>query len=537
VGPIFRFFARHKILAALCVLLLAFCLFLGYRSIGPWRFYRADLVKPAPGTPITPGVLKVGVAKRDITPDLSKYDVFEDVNNNNKYEPDKGDSFKDTNGNGKVDAVWIAGFGNNRPAKGVHDPLWARAIAFENNGVRVAMVTVDGIGMFHEKIIDMRHRLDPALDIDHLMVSSLHNHETPDTMGIWSVGLEKPYYRFDHAHMELVIRAVVEAAEEAVRNLEPAESILAETEVGPAGYVDDSRVPLVYDNVIRCARFVKPGTDDTIATMLVWGNHPETLGGSNPLLTSDFCHYWREGVEQGLPEPNGVPGLGGMCLYFQGQVGGLMTQLHTTVPDRNGQKEYSEASFEKAQALGENLAVATVKALRGETAWKSTSSEVAVVARSVFAKPKPLFALAGFLGLVHPGWFWGKARTEVDAFRIGDIEVLTIPGELYPEIGNGGVEAPAGQDFTIAPVETPSLRSQMQGKLTMIMGLANDELGYIVPRSQWDAEAPFAYGREKDQYGEENSFGPEVAPTLHAAALEVLGELHAVLPKTAEAAR
>jgi hypothetical protein len=328
-------------------------------------------------------VLKVGVAKRDITPDLSKYDVFEDVNNNNKYEPDKGDSFKDTNGNGKVDAVWIAGFGNNRPAKGVHDPLWARAIAFENNGVRVAMVTVDGIGMFHEKIIDMRHRLDPALDIDHLMVSSLHNHETPDTMGIWSVGLEKPYYRFDHAHMELVIRAVVEAAEEAVRNLEPAESILAETEVGPAGYVDDSRVPLVYDNVIRCARFVKPGTDDTIATMLVWGNHPETLGGSNPLLTSDFCHYWREGVEQGLPEPNGVPGLGGMCLYFQGQVGGLMTQLHTTVPDRNGQKEYSEASFEKAQALGENLAVATVKALRGETAWKSTSSEVAVVARSL----------------------------------------------------------------------------------------------------------------------------------------------------------
>jgi hypothetical protein len=77
----------------------------------------------------------------------------------------------------------------------------------------------------------------------------------------------------------------------------------------------------------------------------------------------------------------------------------------------------------------------------------------------------------------------------------------------------------------------------MQGKLTMIIGLANDELGYIVPKSQWDAEAPFAYGRKKDQYGEENSFGPEVAPTLHAAALEVLGELHAVLPKIAEAAR
>jgi len=39
----------------------------------------------------------------------------------------------------------------------------------------------------------------------------------------------------------------------------------------------------------------------------------------------------------------------------------------------------------------------------------------------------------------------------------------------------------------------------------------HDELGYIIPGSQWDEEAPFAYGRDAPQYGETNSAGPRVA--------------------------
>ncbi len=528
MAGVLEFFGRHKILSGILGALLVLVIAVFWHARGPMYGYRADLVMPQPGQSPAVGALRVGVAMRDVTPNLHRYDKFVDRNGNNKYEPDKGDHFEDTNGNGKVDAVWIAGFGNNRPAQDVNDPLWARAIAFENNGVRVVMVTVDSIGMFHEKIVEMRHMLDPALGIDHMMVSSLHDHEAPDTMGIWSVGLERPYWRWDDHYMQLVKRLCVEAAEEAVRNLEPADAVLAEAVAGPDGYMDDSRLPLVYDNVIRIAQFLRKDTDDTIATMTVWGNHPETTGGSNPLLSSDFSHYWREGVEKGVGEPNGAEGVGGMCLYFQGQVGGLMTQLHTTVPHRNGEKQLRDGTFEKAQALGENLAVLTLKALRSEDAQRMETTQVAVAAKSVFVKPKPLFGFGVFIGLVHPGWYWGKIKTEIDAFRIGEIEILTIPGELYPEIGEGGVEAPAGQDFNIPPVEVPPLRSQMAGKLNMIIGLANDELGYIVPKSQWDVEPPYAYGRDKPQYGEENSFGPEVAPQLHAASLEVLGQLHGV---------
>jgi hypothetical protein len=524
------FLKRHKIFACsllgVLALVLLLVVWLGYRSIGPYRSYRVDIMKPAPGQSAQAGTLEVGVAKRDVTPAMDAYDPWVDVDNNGKFEPNKGDTYTDRNRNGTFDFVWIAGFSNNRPAKGVHDPLWARAVAFRNNGTTVVMVSLDSIGIFHEKFIEVRKMIDPSLGIDHVMLSSLHNHEAPDTMGIWSYSILHP--RFDHKYMALVQQACKEAVEEAVRNLQPAEAIFAQVAAGPEGYVDDSRQPIVYDNVIRCARFVKKGADDTIATLVEWGCHPETLASANSLLTSDFCGYWRDAVEQGVPEPHGVKGLGGMCIYFQGLLGGLMTQLHTTVPHRNGVDKFRDASFEKAQALGENLAILTVNALRGDTAWRPGDTRVAVAAKTIFVPMSGLFGAGVFLGLAHPGWYWGKGKTELDAIRIGDLQVLTIPGEMYPEIAEGGVESPAGADYPGSPVEVPPLRSLMRGKLNMIVGLANDEVGYIIPKTQWDKKPPYAYGRTRaPQYGEENSPGSEVAPAIHREAMALLKQSEA----------
>jgi hypothetical protein len=67
----------------------------------------------------------------------------------------------------------------------------------------------------------------------------------------------------------------------------------------------------------------------------------------------------------------------------------------------------------------------------------------------------------------------------------------------------------------------------MKGKLNMMIGLANDEIGYIIPRTQWDVKKPYAYGRTKaPQYGEQNSPGPDIAPAIHREAIALLKELH-----------
>jgi hypothetical protein len=533
------FLKRHKVLSFFFMLLLCLAAFVFYRMIGPHRFYCLDFVKTGNG--LTGGQLMAGVAKRDITPDLSKYDIFNDVDNDNKYSPKTGllshidalagpDTFTDRNNNGKFDAVWMTGFNSDRPAKGVHDPIDVRALALRNNGVTVVLVTLDAIGMFHDKVIDIRKRISADLGVDHVIVSCLHNHETPDTMGIYSGPVPTPW-TFDAAHMEHVMTACVEAAEESVKRLQPVEMYCVAQQINPDGFVMDTRKPIVIDTTLNCVRFVKPGTDETIAVVVNWSNHPEALGGRNPYITADFCGYWRKGVENGVPEPNGAAGMGGMCLYFQGMVGGLMTPLDVEVPSRDGSRKFKDDSFEKAEALGDNLAVTTLKALRSEGVWKNDHPRLAIGAKTIYGHVQGGFCALIALGLIHPGVYWPfSARSEVDVARIGDVEIATVPGELYPEIADGGEENPAGADYyPLAPVETPPLRKDvMEGRMRMVIGLANDEIGYIIPKSQWDSKPPRAY-EPGGQYGEDNSCGPDLAPVVYRESAGLLRRLHDAL--------
>jgi hypothetical protein len=114
-------------------------------------------------------------------------------------------------------------------------------------------------------------------------------------------------------------------------------------------------------------------------------------------------------------------------------------------------------------------------------------------------------------------------RTEVGYLRLGDLEVAAIPGEIYPELVLDKVQDPAdpGADFPQAPIE-PAIYKQLRGPHRMIVGLANDEIGYIIPKRQWDEKPPYCYGRKSPQYGEENSVGPETAPLLCRAFQELV---------------
>ncbi|MGL6096995.1 MAG: neutral/alkaline non-lysosomal ceramidase N-terminal domain-containing protein, partial [Fimbriiglobus sp.] len=103
-------------------------------------------------------------------------------------------------------------------------------------------------------------------------------------------------------------------------------------------------------------------------------------------------------------------------------------------------------------------------------------------------------------------------RTEVGRLALGDLDVAVIPGEIYPELVLGKVQDPIdpGADFPDAKPE-PALIPELRGKFRMIVGLGNDELGYIIPKRQWDEKPPYCYGRPKPQYGEANSVSPAAA--------------------------
>ena len=90
---------------------------------------------------------------------------------------------------------------------------------------------------------------------------------------------------------------------------------------------------------------------------------------------------------------------------------------------------------------------------------------------------------------------------------------------------HGGIETPEGQDYNIDVIESPPLREFMPGTYKFVIGLANDEIGYIIPKSEWDEKLPYLYNENDSPYGEENSIGPETAPILHRELQHILSEI------------
>ena len=220
-------------------------------------------------------------------------------------------------------------------------------------------------------------------------------------------------------------------------------------------------------------------------------------------------------------------GLGGVAIYFSGAIGGLMAPHPSLgIPDPFTGEEYFEPTFEKTKALGDQIALMSLKALKqkGDTL---AHSNISLRAKTIYAPlDNTTFKIASGMGLIKMGMpEYFKSRTEVGAIRIGPALFLSIPGEIYPEIVYGGIEAPEGREFDIQPMEIPPLQNLIKDKYKFYLGLSNDEIGYIIPKSEWDTGKPYLYNDESDTYGEENSLGPETGPIIYKALAEVIKEL------------
>ena len=129
--------------------------------------------------------LKAGFAERDITPEIP--DTWVDVDDNAQFDPEV-DTWVDGNGNGEFDPVWMAGFQNNRPAQGVELPLKAVAMVLDDGEHRIGIVAADTIGLMRSFVQDLRSNVPDELALDYVMVHATHNHEGPDTQGLWGEG-------------------------------------------------------------------------------------------------------------------------------------------------------------------------------------------------------------------------------------------------------------------------------------------------------------------------------------------------------------
>jgi hypothetical protein len=468
----------------------------GGRCLYAWRDrnpgYRLVLDIDGTAAAALPQPLRVGFAKARINPDLS--------------DPRR--------------PVWLAGFSQHRAATGIHDDLWAIGCVLDDGHTRVGLVALDAIGLFHDDVLAVRRMLSPDLKLDYTVVCSTHNHSTPDLMGLWGpnplrAGVN-PRYR------QQVIRTVAVVLKDAVAALEPAAVAFHEIPVQTAGLVADTRKPEVFDPEIRLMHFVNPTNRSTLGTIINWANHPETVWSRNTQITADFCGYLRQALEQGvtLDGRQLVTGLGGTHLFVNGALGGLLTTSPSvTVHDPFLNQDFKAPSHDKARAVGHQLLAHILPVLTNATTSFTNKVALGVRARTIEV---PLdnfgFLLAPVFGVIDRGFVrWKTVRTEVALITIGEASLACIPGEIYPELVNGGIERAPGGDFDVDPVEVPPLRQMMPGRVKFVLGLANDEIGYIIPKSEWDRKPPYLYGASRPVYGEVNSVGPEAAGCIHAA--------------------
>jgi hypothetical protein len=416
--------------------------------------------------------------------------------------------------------VWLAGYGPGRHATGIHDPLVARCCVIESEKQKLAFVSVDLIGLQFPAVKRIRTHLQ---DFTYVMVSSTHNHEGPDVIGVW--GKSFLHHGVDKDYIDHVVERVAQLIRETESTTRPA--VAAYGTATDESLLHDARLPNVKDGVLRALRFMDPISGQTTGVLVQWNCHPEALGAENTLITADFPATTVAKLRETWECP---------VAYFTGAIGGLMAPPSGQMQGHQGQLlATGEFAFAEryGQAVAELASTAIEKATKIELAPFHVSAKTILLpvenqwyraARALGVLQRPVRSWTGDPNVPGPPVTAQTASgvngvvTEVAYLRMGDLHVACIPGEIYPELVYGKTpDAPEeGVDFPEADCES-SIVDILPGDRWLLFGLANDEVGYIMPKRQWDLLAPFAYHRGTGQYGEINSCGPKSGPIIMQA--------------------
>lgn len=492
-----------------------------------------------PGDPKCPesgdGVLYAGYGVREVTPEI---ETFTDSNSNSLW--DEGEPYVDTNGNGKFDAYWMAGYGNGRLALGVHDPVWARALALKQNQTLVVVVAVDTLGLFRDEQLEIGKLLDPRLGVDLLMLHGTHLHQSADLVGGW--GPDMFTSGINRYYQQRVRRLIAEAVTESVAKLRPARVTMGSALVQDAGgdmqrYVGDSRDPVVINPRLHTLQFMEAGTTppQPIATVVNWAHHPEGAGSDNHLITSDFVHYLRTELEAAGSGP---------VVYVTGALGGQIGPGKVVPLDDKG-VEVKNHGFAKIEWIGKGVArfaktamadpqAVTVEGKAARLSYRSTVFPVQVANRiyhlalqlKIYQREVCCYDTTRPIDEEN----LPSVNTQVSYLQLGPASIITNPGELLPELFIGGYAGEYAGKYTFintmkknapdvsrAP-KPPYLIDVMDGERAyrMTFGMSHDFLGYIVPRYNWvlDEKKPYLEEAEGDHYEETNSIGPLAEPQI-----------------------
>jgi hypothetical protein len=435
------------------------------------------------------GVTYAGAAVVDLTPEIRE--TFTDLNGDHLFDgcldrPDGTDCasgsepFDDADGDGWFDATWIGGYSPLRPALAVHDAVYARATVISQDGEYVAFVALDFVGVGSPRIDAARERLRfQGFDAERLVAAASHNHQGPDTMGLWGnpYDFANPTSGMDAAYQERVTAGIEQAVREAADAMEAVHLRVGATRMrdrsvwfngekfggkNPTakmhGMIHDIRDPVVVSDQLLA---LQGRRDDgsVVFTLTNWSGHPEVRGGDNNDISSDWVGVSREVIEDRY---------GGVAMHLPECLGGMQSALGGDLPlvnpdgthvlsgetDADGDAIPVWAphdSWEFVTSHGWHIGEAAIDALEGgedvDAAPISARTEPFYVPIENIAYqllgPKGMFDLDLGDAEMDPALCpeastgTGCIRTVTSRVQVGPISFVGVPGELLPEIAWG----------------------------------------------------------------------------------------------------
>jgi neutral ceramidase len=206
--------------------------------------------------------------------------------------------------------VLLAGYGSRKdPSTGVHDPLSARVAAFERDGRRLVLVSVDNLGFYGGTAEPLRKAILDAcrLEPPELFLAAIHTHSAP------ALTLDEANGRPSNVEYTRDLGGKLAAAvRSALDGLAPAE-IAAGSGAAPVGANrrevvkgNDGKEKIVLgrnpsvpiDREVQVLRVSRPGDAKAAAVLFAFPTHSTSLGPGNLIVSGDVHGLAEQFVER-----------------------------------------------------------------------------------------------------------------------------------------------------------------------------------------------------------------------------------------------
>ncbi len=417
-----------------------------------------------------------------------------------------------------ADTYYIAGYNTNNPALDILDDMYAKAVYLDDNTGRggVVICAIDCVGISRADINDIRQAVIESgkiPDLKSINICATHSHSAVDTQGLWGSAFysDGKNDEFMQDLKEKTAKAIINA----YNARENGKLYLGTAEA--EGMQADTRTPIDYDSTVTSIRF-SPADGGNDTYIVNFASHAEMLGAKTTVISADFPAYMERKINQQT---------GANVVFINGAIGGLITgDKIEQILDKTIDFDCLAYTIE----YGEKLADIVLN-ITNETELEPL---INVKSQTVSVEcDNTALLLARFIGVLNNDVSISDNKeisiiSEVSFMQLGNkqIGIYMIPGELYPELESGNfLSAEDAANGTEADYTVLSEMSDCEHNF--VLGLCNDELGYIMPDNdfllhEWLPYFNIAYDEaDRKHYEETNSVGPETARTL----LESMEEL------------